>query len=112
VCSAPDQYAGPILQAENIASRKGYPTGHNLSVRTARGIVRGVVERWSAIDGCGVLRAPNGETVFCHYSMIDVDGYQTLNAAEAVVFDYEVPGQDGCDGRVLTFVRPLGESGQ
>lgn len=52
-----------------------------------------------------MLLTPDGPTVFCHCS--DVDRYKTLTPGSRVSFDYETPGQDGCDARVLTAARPV-----
>lgn len=68
--------------------------------------VVGSVETWHAQDGWGVLRTPAGLSVFCHFSDVDVQGYAKLEVGALVWFDYETPGQDGCDARVLTAARP------
>ena len=65
----------------------------------------GTVESWDAEEGWGVLRTPDGLTVFCHYSHIEADGYRELHSGQKVVFDYRTPGQDGCDASVRTVVR-------
>lgn len=71
------------------------------------GPVTGMVESWDDVDGCGVLRAPDGTRVWCHVSQVDRPGYRTLAAGAPVVFDYETPGQDGYPARVRTRARPL-----
>jgi CspA family cold shock protein len=68
--------------------------------------VLGTVREWSNEDGWGVLLTSDGLTVFCHYSQLEMDGYRTLAPGSRVEFDYETPGQDGCDARVLTAARP------
>jgi cold shock CspA family protein len=67
--------------------------------------VVGTVESWSE-EGWGALRTPDGLSVFCHFSQVDGIGYRSLVPGSAVYFDYERPGQDGCDARVLTAARP------
>lgn len=68
--------------------------------------VVGIVESWDDETGWGLLRTPDGLSVFCHFSKFDVLEYRTLVPGSAVCFDYEVPGQDGCDALVLTAARP------
>ncbi len=68
--------------------------------------VVGTVEVWHDEDGWGVLRTPDGLSVFCHYSHLDVWGYAAMAVGSSVWFDYETPGQNGCDARVLTAARP------
>jgi cold shock CspA family protein len=68
--------------------------------------VVGTVETWHDGEGWGVLRTPDGLSVFCHFSNVEMDGPKALVAGTSVWFDYETPGQDGCDARVLTAARP------
>ena len=51
--------------------------------------------------------APDGLSVFCHFSHVLLDVFRTLAAGQHVRFSYETPGQDGCDARVLSSARPL-----
>jgi cold shock CspA family protein len=44
-------------------------------VRTPHEPVIGIVRDWSNRDGWGVLLTPDGLTVFCHYSQVEMDGY-------------------------------------
>ena len=67
--------------------------------------VVGTVDLWHAEEGWGVLRTPDGLTVFCHFSDIDAEGYRELRPGQAVEFDYRTPGQDGCEASVLTRAR-------
>lgn len=76
-------------------------------MRTPHELVVGTVRDWYDEDGWGVLLTPDGLTVFCHFSAVAVDGYATLTPGIRVSFDYETPGQDGCDARVLTTARPV-----
>jgi CspA family cold shock protein len=68
--------------------------------------VVGTVEIWHREGGWGVLRIPDDLTVFCHFSDVEAEGFVELRAGESVWFDYETPGQDGCDARVLSAARP------
>jgi CspA family cold shock protein len=73
--------------------------------RTAHDSVVGKVEVWHDDEGWGVLRTPDGLSVFCHFSSVEGEGFRRLLEGLRVWFDYEVPGQDGCDARVLTAAR-------
>ena len=76
-------------------------------MRTPHPEVVGTVKEWNDGQGWGVLLTPDGLRVWCHYSDVRVDGYRTLKPETRVAFDYETPGQDGYDGRVLTSARPV-----
>ena len=80
-------------------------------MRATHEAVVGTVEVWHAEDGWGVLRTPAGLSVWCHFSHVVADGYRELLAGDRVRFDYETPGQDGCDGRVLTTAEPVADDG-
>ena len=45
----------------------------------------------------------------CHYSQLtaDANGRVSMTDVVQVFFDYETPGQDGYDARVLTFAEPI-----
>lgn len=73
--------------------------------RTAHHAVVGKVEVWHDDEGWGVLRTPDQLSVFCHFSQVEGEGYRTLVHGTPVWFDYETPGQDGCDARVRTAAR-------
>jgi CspA family cold shock protein len=68
--------------------------------------VIGTVEVWHDEEGWGVLRTPDGLSVFCHFSNIEIEGFADLTEGTPVWFDYMTPGQDGCDASVLTAARP------
>jgi cold shock protein len=70
--------------------------------------VSGTVRDWYGEEGWGVVLTPDGLTTFCHFSDVEMDGYRTLSPGDRVEFDYETPGQDGCDARVRTSARPIG----
>lgn len=75
-------------------------------MRTPHPPVVGTVEAWHGENGWGVLRTPDGMAVWCHFSQVEMDGYRSLEPGQRVFFDYEVPGQDGYEARVLTSVKP------
>jgi len=64
-------------------------------------LAEGTVERWSDVDGWGVLRSAAVDgPVFAHRSMIrDRTGDRRLTPGQPVWFRWELPGQDGCDTR-------------
>ena len=78
---------------------------------TPHAAVVGTVESWNDRDGWGVLRTPGGRRVFCHYSQLDLAASVVMVPGLAIAFDYEEPGQDGCDARVLTAARPAAVPG-
>ncbi|MBV9485511.1 MAG: cold shock domain-containing protein [Frankiaceae bacterium] len=75
-------------------------------MRTPHPAVVGTVETWHRDEGWGVLRTPDGLSVFCHFSDVESKGTAELSVGSLIWFDYETPGQDGCEGRVLTAARP------
>lgn len=55
----------------------------------------GTVKWFNNAKGFGfILPEEGGEDLFAHYSSIEMDGYKTLKAGQAVVFDI-VKGQKG-----------------
>ena len=69
------------------------------------GTVAGVVKRFDADEGWGVLEAPEVPGgCFVHFSSIEMPGYRQLHAGQRVRFTFEQPGflQDGCPYRALT----------
>lgn len=55
----------------------------------------GTVKWFNNAKGFGfILPEEGGEDLFAHYSSIEMDGYKTLKAGQAVVFDV-VKGQKG-----------------
>lgn len=69
--------------------------------------VVGEVESWNAEVGWGVLRTPDGLSVFCHFSRLDGPGFRMLSPGQRVRFDYRTPGQDGWDASVMTRATPV-----
>jgi CspA family cold shock protein len=69
--------------------------------------VVGSVKEWREEEGWGVLVSSNVDgTVFAHFSHIKAEGFRSLSEGERVEFEYETPGQDGCEHRA-TWVRAL-----
>ena len=63
------------------------------------------VRSWDAGEGWGVLdsaETPGG--CWAHYSVIDMDGYKTLDAGQQVGLQWESPGQDGFEFRATRIV--------
>jgi len=90
--------------SEEVPIANGLPA-YRAVMRTPFPPVVGTVETWYDERGWGVLRTPDGLSVFCHFSDVEVDGYVELSVGESIWFDYETPGQDGCDARVRTAAR-------
>jgi CspA family cold shock protein len=96
-----------MLLCANIGSSVLACQAYRLLVREPHETVTGTVDSWSYEEGWGVLRTPDGLSVFCHFSNIPGPGYRSLQPGTAVHFDYETPGQDGCEARVRTAARPV-----
>jgi CspA family cold shock protein len=64
----------------------------------------GVVKWFKAEKGTGAISSselPPGRDAWVHYSMIDGQGFRSLEAGDAVEFDYEAAQQDSFDFRVI-----------
>ena len=48
---------------------------------------QGTVKWFNASKGYGFIQRQSGEDVFVHFSAIQMDGYKTLNAGQAVEFE-------------------------
>lgn len=69
----------------------------------------GVVKWFKSEKGTGAIRSaelPPGRDAWVHFSVIEGDGYRSLEVDEAVEFDYEAVKQDSFDYRA-TRVRRL-----
>lgn len=62
---------------------------------------RGTVKWFNNAKGFGfICPATGGEDIFAHYSAIQMTGYKTLKAGQAVQFDL-LPGPKGNHARVI-----------
>lgn len=64
-----------------------------------------VVREWHPELGWGVLdsdETPGG--CWAHFSVIEMDGYRTLEAGESVDLTWETPGQDGYNFRAVRVI--------
>ncbi len=87
---------------------RGAPATATVSrVMRHHAFVVGTVQEWYGEEGWGVLRTPDGLSVFCHFSAIEMPGYRALRPGQQVRFDYYTPGQDGCDACVMTRAVPI-----
>ncbi len=57
-------------------------------------MARGKVKWFNNAKGYGFIAQESGEDIFVHYSVIEQDGYRSLNAGEEVEFDL-ANGQKG-----------------
>lgn len=57
-------------------------------------MARGKVKWFNNAKGYGFIAQESGEDIFVHYSVIEQDGYRSLNAGEEVEFDL-TNGQKG-----------------
>ncbi len=72
-------------------------------------MAHGVVKWFKADKGTGAISSselPPGRDAWVHFSMIEGPGYRSLEAGEAVEFDYEAAQQDSFNFRA-TRVRRL-----
>jgi CspA family cold shock protein len=60
-------------------------------------MARGTVKEWNDDEGYGVLVSPEVPAeVWAHFIHIQgQEGYRSLNAGDAVEFEFREPGQDG-----------------
>ena len=63
----------------------------------------GTVKWFNAAKGYGFLGCDNGDDVFVHYSVINMDGYKRLEKDQQVEFSIE----DGPKGLQATDVVPI-----
>jgi CspA family cold shock protein len=62
----------------------------NVAIKTI-GLVTGTVKWFNNTKGYGFITADvESEDMFAHYSAITMDGYKTLKAGQAVMFDTRV----------------------
>jgi len=61
-------------------------------------MVRGKVKWFNNQKGYGFLLPEDGKDVFVHYSVVQGDGYKTLNAGEEVEFEI-IQGEKGEQAR-------------
>ncbi len=51
--------------------------------------MKGTVKMFNKEKGYGFIRTEDGRDVFFHYSSLDMEGYKTAEAGEAVEFDVQ-----------------------
>ncbi len=68
---------------------------------------RGTVRFWLDEEGWGVIDCPKTpDGCWAHWSTLEMDGYRTLSAGQAVELTWERARQDGYDYRAVT-ARPI-----
>jgi len=64
----------------------------------------GTVKWFDPRKGYGFIERDKGEDIFCHFSVINVDGYKTLKDGQKVSFEVE---SDEAKGERATNVTPV-----
>ena len=64
-------------------------------------MAQGTVKWFNAEKGFGFISQENGPDVFAHFSVIQSDGFKSLNEGEKVTFDIE-EGQRGLQAVNIT----------
>jgi len=64
----------------------------------------GTVKWFDPRKGYGFIERENGADIFCHFSVINVDGYKTLKDGQKVSFEVE---SDEAKGDRATNVTPV-----
>ena len=54
---------------------------------------QGTVKWFDPRKGYGFIERENGEDIFCHFSVINVDGYKTLKDGQKVEFEIQKDDQ-------------------
>ena len=67
-------------------------------------MLKGKVEWFSAKKGYGFITDATGESVFCHYSAIQADGFKTLEKGQEVTFELS---EDGNGRKLAACVTPV-----
>mgnify|MGYP006147112177 FL=1 len=64
----------------------------------------GTVKWFDPRKGYGFIERDKGEDIFCHFSVINIDGYKTLKDGQKVSFEVEA---DEAKGERATNVTPV-----
>jgi len=75
---------------ERIKPRPGLPNGNTQLRRETKGVFvkeKGTVKWFNGAKGYGFIQRSTGEDVFVHYSVIQENGYRSLNEGETVEFE-------------------------
>jgi CspA family cold shock protein len=70
--------------------------------------VVGTVKWFNAGKGYGFIEQPEGDDVFVHFSVIQMEGYRTLKAGQAVVFEID-QGPKGLHAASVTLLEEATE---
>ena len=66
--------------------------------------IEGTVKWFDPRKGYGFIEREEGDDIFCHFSVINVDGYKTLKDGQKVSFEVE---SDEAKGDRATNVTPV-----
>ena len=66
--------------------------------------IEGTVKWFDPRKGYGFIEREGGDDIFCHFSVINVDGYKTLKDGQKVSFEIE---SDEAKGDRATNVTPV-----
>jgi cold shock protein len=85
------RWRNPDLLAETVFGRKFHLLFLNLDgLQDVKGVVvkeKGTVKWFNGAKGYGFIQRSTGEDVFVHYSVIQENGYRSLNEGETVEFE-------------------------
>jgi CspA family cold shock protein len=95
VVSRSKRYRNPDLLVEPVSDRRFHSISGLLVLifvllQDVKGVVvkeKGTVKWFNGAKGYGFIQRSTGEDVFVHYSVIQENGYRTLNEGETVEFE-------------------------
>jgi CspA family cold shock protein len=84
---------------------RGVPTIRRVTGPKRTGRTTAIVREWRDEEGWGVLDSPETPGgCWVHFSHLDMTGYRGLDPGQAVLLDWEAPGQDGYGYRAVRVV--------
>lgn len=89
-CWNPDLLDGRFPLQRKLYGVPRTGTMNTVSLQDVKGVVvkeKGTVKWFNGAKGYGFIQRSTGEDVFVHYSVIQENGYRTLNEGETVEFE-------------------------